>query len=76
MGKPLVGSCLCTDGLFWALGKIHLCKGMEKVMVGWGDQWRPCPQMLEHMQVRQMCLPGKRFTQGMCPASFDCPEGK
>ena len=42
----------------------------------WVDQQRPCPQMLEHMQGKQGCLPGKRFTQGMVPASFGYPEGK
>lgn len=35
MGKPLVGSWPCTEGLLWALGKIHLCKSVAKVMVGW-----------------------------------------
>lgn len=38
--------------------------------LGWSDQQRPCPQMQEHMQGRQRCLSGKRFTQGVVPASF------
>lgn len=44
--------------------------------LGWGDQQTPCPQMLEHVQGRQGCLPGKRFTQGMAPASFGYLECK